>query len=65
MTIKFNGCIYSSIQLIGSICLFTKKTQEHAYESTQKYKEGKYIIELAHMIKDNGWEEEQNEEKKR
>lgn len=38
---------------------------EHAYESTQKYKEGKYIIELAHMIKDNGWEEEQNEEKKR
>ena len=30
--------------------------QEHAFESSQKYKEGKYIIELAHMIKDNGWE---------
>ncbi|GCC32922.1 hypothetical protein chiPu_0011386 [Chiloscyllium punctatum] len=29
---------------------------EHAFESSQKYKEGKYIIELAHMIKDNGWE---------
>lgn len=31
---------------------------EHAYESSQKYKEGKYIIELAHMIKENGWEKE-------
>uniref|UniRef100_A0A8C4QWW1 Yippee like 1 n=1 Tax=Eptatretus burgeri TaxID=7764 RepID=A0A8C4QWW1_EPTBU len=30
---------------------------EHAFESSQKYKEGKYIIEVAHMIKDNGWEE--------
>ncbi|KAH7731422.1 protein yippee [Aphelenchoides avenae] len=29
---------------------------EHAYESSQKYKEGKYIIELCHMIKDNGWD---------
>jgi len=29
---------------------------EQAYESSQKYKEGKYIIELAHMIKDNGWD---------
>ncbi|VDD94325.1 unnamed protein product [Enterobius vermicularis] len=28
---------------------------EHAYESSQKYKEGKFIIELAHMVKDNGW----------
>lgn len=28
---------------------------EHAFESSQKYKEGKYIIELAHMIKENGW----------
>ncbi|CAJ0580601.1 unnamed protein product, partial [Mesorhabditis spiculigera] len=28
---------------------------EHAYEATQKYKEGKYIIELAHMVKNNGW----------
>ena len=24
---------------------------EHAFESSQKYKEGKFIIELAHMIK--------------
>lgn len=31
---------------------------EHAFESSQKYKEGKFIIELAHMIKDNGWEPE-------
>jgi hypothetical protein len=31
---------------------------EHAFESSQKYKEGKYIIELVHMIKDNGWDEE-------
>nr|XP_016854294.1 PREDICTED: protein yippee-like 2 [Anolis carolinensis] len=30
--------------------------KEHAFESSQKYKEGKYIIELAHMIKDNGWD---------
>lgn len=29
---------------------------EHAYESSQKYKEGKFIIELIHMIKDNGWD---------
>lgn len=29
---------------------------EHAFESSQKYKEGKFIIELAHMIKENGWE---------
>ncbi|XP_045154464.1 protein yippee-like 1 [Echinops telfairi] len=29
---------------------------EHAFESSQKYKEGKCIIELAHRIKDKGWE---------
>ncbi|KAG2464324.1 YPEL3 protein, partial [Polypterus senegalus] len=29
---------------------------EQAYESSQKYKEGKYIIEVSHMIKDNGWD---------
>ncbi|XP_002130792.1 protein yippee-like [Ciona intestinalis] len=28
---------------------------ERAYENSQKYKEGKFIIELIHMIKDNGW----------
>jgi len=31
---------------------------EQAFESSQKYKEGKYIIELIHLIKDNGWEEQ-------
>ncbi|XP_025049741.1 glycogen synthase kinase-3 alpha-like, partial [Alligator sinensis] len=30
--------------------------QEQAYESSQKYKEGKFIIELSHMVKDNGWD---------
>lgn len=29
---------------------------EHAFENSQKYKEGKFIIEMAHMIKDNGWD---------
>jgi hypothetical protein len=29
---------------------------EQAFESSQKYKEGKFIIELVHLIKDNGWE---------
>uniref|UniRef100_A0A0M3HIK6 Yippee domain-containing protein n=1 Tax=Ascaris lumbricoides TaxID=6252 RepID=A0A0M3HIK6_ASCLU len=29
---------------------------EHAFELSQKYKEGKFIIELAHMVKDNGWD---------
>lgn len=29
--------------------------QEHAFEASQKYKEGKFIIELAHMVKENGW----------
>jgi hypothetical protein len=31
---------------------------EQAFESSQKYKEGKFIIELIHLIKDNGWEED-------
>ncbi|KAF4015718.1 hypothetical protein G4228_007308 [Cervus hanglu yarkandensis] len=31
-------------------------SKEQAFESSQKYKEGKYIIELNHMIKDNGWD---------
>ncbi|KAK3520182.1 hypothetical protein QTP70_017938, partial [Hemibagrus guttatus] len=30
--------------------------KEQAFELSQKYKEGKYIIELSHMIKDNGWD---------
>ncbi len=32
---------------------------ERAFEASQKYKEGKYIIEVAHMIKENGWDEEE------
>ena len=35
-----------------------KKACLRHYESSQKYKEGKFIIELAHMIKENGWENE-------
>jgi hypothetical protein len=35
--------------------LFYHFWQEHAFENSQKYKEGKFIIEMAHMIKDNGW----------
>lgn len=40
-----HGCILSLLS-----------PQEHAFENSQKYKEGKFIIEMAHMIKDNGWE---------
>ncbi|KAF8567460.1 hypothetical protein P879_03706 [Paragonimus westermani] len=29
---------------------------ERAFEASQRYKEGKVIIELAHLIKDNGWD---------
>ncbi len=42
-SIFFNGKIFNFI------------SQEHAFESSQKYKEGKYIIELAHMIKENNY----------
>ncbi|XP_058719218.1 protein yippee-like 4 isoform X3 [Poecile atricapillus] len=31
-------------------------TQEQAFESSQKYKEGKFIIEMSHMVKENGWD---------
>lgn len=30
--------------------------QEQAFESSQKYKEGKFIIETSHMVKENGWD---------
>ena len=30
--------------------------QEFAFERSQKYKEGKFIIETIHMVKDNGWD---------
>jgi len=29
---------------------------EFAFERSQKYKEGKFIIETIHMVKDNGWD---------
>lgn len=32
------------------------RPQEQAFETSQKYKEGKYIIEMSHMVKDNGWD---------
>lgn len=38
------------------INFFMFSKQEHAFESSQKYKEGKFIIELAHMVKENGWD---------
>lgn len=41
---------------IRSLAVLCRALQEHAFESSQKYKEGKFIIELAHMIKDNGWD---------
>jgi hypothetical protein len=33
---------------------------EQAFESSQKYKEGKFIIELIHLIKDNNWDQIKN-----
>jgi hypothetical protein len=45
-----------SVYIQNEAFLFFLK--EHAFESSQKYKEGKYIIELVHMIKDNGWDDE-------
>ncbi len=32
---------------------------ERAFEPSQRYKEGKFIIELAHLIKENRWDEPQ------
>lgn len=32
----------------------TPNTQEHAFEETQKYKEGKFIVETARVLK-QGW----------
>lgn len=48
--------ILNFLNLIQCCLDFFFPFQEHAFESSQKYKEGKFIIELAHMIKDNGWE---------
>lgn len=38
------------------ITLLPPNPQEQAFETSQKYKEGKYIIEMSHMVKDNGWD---------
>lgn len=51
-SLMFKILNFSSLMQHLDFCFF----QEHAFESSQKYKEGKFIIELAHMIKDNGWE---------
>jgi len=53
MFCSFVQCKLLSAGLTVSVCVVF---QEHAFESSQKYKEGKYIIEVAHMIKDNGWD---------
>ncbi|ELK26285.1 Protein yippee-like 1 [Myotis davidii] len=49
------SCVHCRAHLANHDELISKAI-EHAFESSQKYKEGKFIIELAHMIKDNGWE---------
>lgn len=52
-------CKYDCSERTANILLYLSaltSLQEHAFESSQKYKEGKYIIELAHMIKENGWD---------
>ncbi|KYQ55530.1 Protein yippee-like 1 [Trachymyrmex zeteki] len=52
MTHKYS--LLSNVFVI--IVIYARARTEHAFESSQKYKEGKFIIELAHMIKENGWE---------
>ena len=42
------------IEIRPNMCVLIP-CQEHAFEASQKYKEGKFIIELAHMVKENGW----------
>lgn len=41
---------------IGARGTDTVPPQEQAFESSQKYKEGKFIIEMSHMVKENGWD---------
>lgn len=45
-------------EITFNFCVFL--LQERAFEMSQKYKEGKFIIELSHMIKDNGWDWEES-----
>jgi len=48
-----NRTVWSQFLILSS---FSLPLQEQAFELSQKYKEGKFIIELSHMIKDNGWD---------
>ncbi|CAF0771930.1 unnamed protein product [Didymodactylos carnosus] len=52
----FNSVVNVDTSAAEERVLLTGLHEEHAFESSQKYKEGKYIIELVHMIKDNGWD---------
>ena len=54
--VSLNFYYFSNLKKILLIGAIFRPAQEHAFESSQKYKEGKFIIELAHMIKENGWE---------
>lgn len=55
-TLFFHSNAVSLCCFLYQIVIVFYHLQEHAFESSQKYKEGKYIIELAHMIKENGWD---------
>jgi len=52
------GCSFYNLDRKSIMLTTSGWKYEHAFESSQKYKEGKFIIELAHMIKENGWEKE-------
>ena len=53
--------LLTGLHAVADICCESCKATigwkyEKAFEGSQKYKEGKFIIELIHLIKDNGWE---------
>ncbi|KAH0621125.1 hypothetical protein JD844_022164 [Phrynosoma platyrhinos] len=50
------GWKYAMSEVSGLIASHFLICQEQAFETSQKYKEGKYIIEMSHMVKDNGWD---------
>ncbi|KAB7506681.1 Protein yippee-like [Armadillidium nasatum] len=54
--LNWSPCRCRHILRIAHVYGYSIDLYEHAFESSQKYKEGKFIIELAHMIKDNGWD---------
>ncbi|OXB73632.1 UNVERIFIED_CONTAM: hypothetical protein H355_002085 [Colinus virginianus] len=47
------SCVHCRAHLARHEELISK---EQAFESSQKYKEGKFIIEMSHMVKENGWD---------